>query len=151
MCTKAGGGTVTVTNGTFTMPNVAVTCEFTNTRTTNAVSLKKTWVDGKSGDKAELTITGGTGNDKVKTSESNGDTGSWTDNTNVASATVQSGASVSVAEVLNANNTGDYTSSTAVCTKAGGGTVTVTNGTFTMPNVAVTCNSPTPAPPTRCR
>ena len=75
-----------MTNGTFTMPNVAVTCNFTNTRTTNAVSLKKNWVDGASpATPPKLTITGGTG--ATKTSTSNGDTGSWTDTAKQATST----------------------------------------------------------------
>ncbi len=125
-------------DGTFPMPNYPVTCTYTNTRTSNGLELKKEWIDGIKDDTATLTIVGGTGDDKSKVSTSNGDTGSWTDNTNVAQAQVLSGDEFDVTEVLGAQNKGTYEKS-VVC-KAGNDTlVPGQDGKYTMPNKPVTC------------
>ena len=125
-----------MTDGSFDDAATSRSCKFTNTRTTNAVSLQKNWVDGVKGDTAKLTITGGTG--ATKTSTSNGDTGSWTDTGKQATSTVGKGTTVTVGEQLGASNLGVYGTPTLACT-ADGQPFAVTGDSFEMPNKVVVC------------
>jgi uncharacterized repeat protein (TIGR01451 family)/fimbrial isopeptide formation D2 family protein len=120
-------------NGGFTMPNASVTCTYTNTAKTATVTLQKTWVNGIAGDTTALTINGG----NPATSTSGGQAGSWTDPTNVATATVSTGSVVTLAEALGAANKAGYGSSLS-CTN---GVNPAADGTFTVPAsaTAITC------------
>ncbi len=114
----AGGGG---RSGTLEVPAspVPVTCTFINTRTSATMTLQKEWLNGATGDSAELTISG---SDEATfgtaTSTALGAPGSHTDTTNQASATIFSGATVDVAEALGPANTGSYTSQ-VVCDQPG--------------------------------
>ena len=147
-------GSGTGVSGTFTMPDVPVVCTLTNTRTTYQVTLQKEWIDGYAGDTATLQIAGGQDGTQTATSTSTGVTGSQVDATNVATATVGSGATVTVGEVLGSDNVGEYVAGTVVCT-AGGESVTVgEDSTFAMPTSDVDCSITNersvtpPSPPT---
>lgn len=138
-CTKAGGGTVTVTNGSFTMPEDNVACSVTNTRNRHDVLLIKEWIDGLKGDTATLTITGGTGSNKTATSTAAGSRGSWIDSQNFASANVASGDPFEVSETLKAD-AGTYKRNVVCRTGGPGGEIlTATNGVYTMPKQQVLC------------
>ncbi len=131
---SAGGGGLT---GSFTMPDQPVVCTFTNTRKSHEVKLQKAWVNARGGDTAALTIKGGlpeTGT-PTTTSTATGALGTFLDTTNVASSTVQVGDTVTVTEVLGASNVGKY-GATLVCDN---GVVPAADGSFSMPDAAVTC------------
>ena len=119
-----------------------VTCTFTNTRQKNLIILLKRWVNSATNDSAELTITGGLVDPAEATSISDG--GSYLDDAKgrQASTLAYSGVEVSVSELLdNESNLGTYTS-TLVCTVGQGEDQRIletNNGTFDMPNTAVTC------------
>ncbi len=107
--------------GSYLVPGTpaAVTCTITNTRTSAAMTLQKTWVNGAADDTADLTISGSdpatTGS---ATSTATGTAGSETDTVNRAAATVFSGQAVNLAETLGAGNIGTYTSQIA-CDQTG--------------------------------
>ena len=124
------GGPVAVTNGDIVMPNAAVTCTFTNTAATKAVSLTKIWVNALSGDTAALTISGAQVSAVAGSSTAPG-------TVTPATATAAVGSTVHLAEVLGTGNRGVYTTGLACSTT--GGPVAVTNGDIVMPNAAVTC------------
>ena len=140
------GATISWTSGaktaTFTAPaSGAVTCTVTNTRTTSSVTFQKAWVGGASGDTSALSINGATVSPGLATSTSNGTVGTQIDTTNTATASVPSGSTVSLAEVLGASNVGAYAVSGFTCT---GATISWTSGaktaTFTAPaSGSVTC------------
>ena len=143
-CTDAGGLVYTdlALTGTYAVPStpVDVTCTFVNTRTSAELTLQKAWVDGAGGDTADLDITARLGQDPAdgNTSTSGGVIGTETDDTDVVTATVLSGETVDLDEVLGAGNTGAY-DSTLAC---GQDEATVgTSGTYTMPKdpEPVTC------------
>ena len=87
---------------------VPVTCTVTNTRTSTSLILQKAWVNGGTGDTADLSIDGATTGPGFATAivPANGN-GLSTDK---ATATVLSGDTVELAETLGAANTGTYTS-----------------------------------------
>ena len=143
-CTDANGLTYTdlALTGTYAVPStpVDVTCTFVNTRTSAELTLQKAWVDGADGDIADLDIGAQLGQIPAdgNTSTSAGVIGTETDDTNVVTATVLSGETVSLGEVLGAGNTGAY-DSTLACGQAEATDGTI--GTYTMPKdpAAVTC------------
>ena len=132
------GGVTPDKDGVFTMPNTAVTCTYTNTRTSNDVVLQKEWVNSAVGDTADLKIIGGLEDPAEATSTSDG--GSYLDDEDTASTLVYSGETVTVSEILGEDNLGTYTSA-LLCTTAGeeGPEEFNITGTFTMPNTTVTC------------
>jgi hypothetical protein len=136
-CTKDGTA-VSIPNNVVTLAaGDNVICSITNTYR-RSVTVRKTWVNGVSGDKADLAINGATASPGKATSTANGTAGSWTDTTNVATALPTAGSTVSVAETLASANVGKYTSALA-CVDGNNNAVTVTNGAFTMPSAAVVC------------
>jgi hypothetical protein len=138
----------TSTSGSFTVPNTlvagtTVTCTFTNTRTQATLVLQKTWINAVANDQANLSIAGSDpGTSGTATSTATGATGSETDTTHVATATIFSGETVTVGEDLPDTNTGAYDSaiscapSTGFTAGAGG-----QDGTIVEPSppVATTC------------
>lgn len=103
------------TSGSFTMPKTAApaTCTFTNTRTSVELVLEKEWINGESGDAAELSVTS-TFPGLPETSVSAGIAGSEVDSP-VKTVTVLSGETVGLAEMLDAGNDAAYATS-LVCT-----------------------------------
>ncbi|HZE39706.1 MAG TPA: hypothetical protein VE172_12935 [Stackebrandtia sp.] len=97
-------------SGTYTVPTdpVAVTCEFTNTRTKASLTLHKTWVDGAKGDTAGLSIDGAEDGGGSATSTATGASGSVADTGHQATATVYSGQKVDLDEVWGAGHVGTY-------------------------------------------
>ena len=94
------------------MPDANVLCTFTNESAKAVVTLKKAWVKAFAGDTAKLNIAGGAS----ATATSTATEGDSIDNTNVASANVRLGASVTLSETLPAAdvpNDGTYTSTWA--------------------------------------
>jgi hypothetical protein len=122
---------VSASGGSFTMPNNDVMCTVTNSAFQSTVTLQKEWVAGVNGDRASLTINGGT----AATSTSDGNRGAVTDTQNVATATVSQGSLVNVAEALGDDNAGTYNAS-LTCT---GGAAPDAQGSFRMPQGDVTC------------
>jgi hypothetical protein len=129
--------------GTYAVPDtpVAVTCTITNNRTSATLILQKTWVNGSTGDTADLSVNGATTGAGFATSTASGGTGSETDTANQATAPVLSGESVDLAETLGSTNLGSYTSAISCdqpgLTPDGDGQ----GGTYTVPATpsAVTC------------
>jgi len=121
-------------DGTFTvtaaMVASGVTCTFTNTRQQATVVLQKHWNNGATGDRADLSITGGEPSpSKSATSTVTADTGpTFTDEVNQAAAAIQTGDTVTVAESLPGANTGSY-DTTLVCDN---GAQPDADGTFTV-------------------
>jgi len=121
--TTTGNGTT----GFFVVPGTlpldqTIVCTFTNTRHEAEVTLNKAWVNGAAGDTAGLSIVGTdlqTGESPTSTATSTATGGTETDTTNVASAPIFGGETVTLNEDLPAlgdpPNTGAYTS-TIVCT-----------------------------------
>jgi hypothetical protein len=130
-CTGATASSSTLP-ATFTMPDADVTCTYTNTRVTRSLTLKKTWVNGKSGDAITVTTTGLASNATISSTSSgnNTDTGSAVSNAPGATVTLP-------AEVFNTGSQGNYTT-TVACT---GATPSGSSpgATFTMPDNDVTC------------
>ena len=133
-CVLAGTSTVVSgsADGTFDMPNQAVVCTYTNTRTQNLLTLRKAWVNGLTGDQAVLTIAGGVAPATSTSTVPDAVT------VNNASVQVRSGAQVTVSESV--TGTGTYTPALE-CVLAGTSTVVSgsADGTFDMPNQAVVC------------
>ena len=124
-CT-ANGSPLTVTGNTITMPNAAVTCTFTNTGVTNAVTVVKELVGFEDPGLFNLLVNG------IVVALNVGDGGQGT------SGTIIAGTTVTVTETAGTGTSlGNYTSSLAC--ESGGQTITVTNGQFMMPAAAVTC------------
>jgi hypothetical protein len=128
--------------GTFDIPDppVDVTCTFTNSRTFATLTLHKDWVNGASGDQAGLSITGtdpATSGTATAIVPPGGDGLSGQS----ASATIYSGQTIVVSEVLppsGHSNTGTYSSELS-CDN--GTTAAGTTGSFTVPPAPadVTC------------
>ena len=118
-CT-ANGSPLTVTGNTITMPNAAVTCTFTNTGVTNAVTVVKELVGFNDPGLFNLLVNGTV----VAPNVGNGGQGT--------SGTINAGTTVTVTETAGTDTIlGNYTSSLAC--ESGGLPITVTNGQFTMP------------------
>jgi hypothetical protein len=136
--------TTSSTSGSFTVPNTlaagtTITCSFTNTRTSTAVTLQKTWVNAVGNDQANLSIAGtDPGTSGAATSTATGAPGSETDNVHVATATIFSGETVNVGEVLPDTNIGSYDSAIS-CTPATGFTADAggQSGTIVVPSTPV--------------
>jgi hypothetical protein len=143
----------TGTSGSFTVPatlaGATITCTFTNTRIQATLTLQKDWVNGFNGDQAGLSVTGtdpatGAAPTSTAMSTSNGATGSFLDTTNVASAPIFSGESVTLSEDLppaGHTDTGAY-DSTITCDQPGlTPGLAGQSGTFAVPAtpVDVTC------------
>jgi hypothetical protein len=119
------------TTGTFVVPgtlplNQTINCAFTNTRNEAELTLQKAWVNGVAGDTSGLTIVGTdlvTEETPTSTATSTATGGTETDTTNVATAPILSGETVTVDENQPAPghppNTGSYTSA-IVCTPSNG-------------------------------
>lgn len=125
---SATGNTVVLAGGDN------VTCTFTNTAV-GKLTLQKAWVHGAAGDKTTLSVTGGT--DVVSTALG----GTQTDTIHTVVVNVLEGRSIDLAEALDSNNAGAYTSSIS-CDQSGlSPNPTGTGGTYTMPLAAddVTC------------
>ena len=110
-CTDPAGLTYmpSAPSGTYTVPAAAstVVCTFTNTRTSATLILQKEWVNAAAGDQAGLSITGtDPATSGSATSTASGAAGSQIDTVNRATATIFSGETVTLAEVLGAGNTG---------------------------------------------
>ncbi|MBO1268557.1 DUF11 domain-containing protein [Arthrobacter cavernae] len=141
-CTDANGLSYTplALTGSYTVPAspVAVTCTFTNTRTSALLTLKKHWTNGAQGDTADLDITAQLGQSPAAGATSVADgSAQFTDTTNTVTASVLSGETVSLAEVLGAGNLGSYTSSLS-CSAAGlvPEPTPGLSGSYTMPKTA---------------
>ncbi len=111
-CTNSGTGGTTVTSGTGTsfsftpVNNDVIACTFTNTRKSATLTLRKTWVDGVSGDTATVTSSGFTNNATSGLSTSSGnntDTGS--------AATVYAGETGTISETFGIGASASYTAS----------------------------------------
>ena len=141
--------TTSGTSGSFTVPNTlaagtTITCTFINTRTEATLDLQKTWVNAVANDQANLSIAGSDpGTSGAATSTATGATGSETDTTHVATATIFSGETVTVGEDLPSINTGAYDSAIS-CTPSTGFTAGAggQDGTIIEPSppVATTCS-----------
>ena len=108
------------------MPNAAVTCTFTDTGVTNAVTVVKELVGFGDLGLFNLLVDGNVVAPNV------GDGGQGT------SGTILAGTTVTVTETAGTDTSlGNYTSSLAC--QSGGQPITVINGQFTMPAAAVTC------------
>ncbi len=95
----ANGSPLTVTNNLFTMPNAAVTCTFTNTGVTNAVTVVKELVGVEDPGLFNLLVNGNAVASNV------GDGGQGT------SGTIIAGTTVTVTETAGAGTSlGNYTS-----------------------------------------
>ncbi len=150
-CTPADGFTAGQggQGGRYQVPDmpVPVTCTVTNTRTSTSLILQKTWVNGGTGDTADLSVDAATTGPGFATAivPANGN-GLSTDK---ATATVLSGDTVELAETLGAGNVGSYTSQLACdqpgLTPSGDGQ----GGTYEVPTtpVPVTCTFTNVAPP----
>jgi len=135
------GTTATGTAGGFTVPTppVDVVCTFTNTRTSSTVTLQKAWVNGATGDTADLAVSGSDpGTAASDRSTASGAAGTETDTAHRATATVFSGETVTVGETLGTGNTGSYTSALS-CDN--GTSADGTSGSFTVSSTPtpVTC------------
>jgi LPXTG-motif cell wall-anchored protein len=125
----------------FTVPSsTAVACVYTNTRQQATVVLQKHWNIGAIGDAASLSITGGSPDPASASSTVTIGTGqTFTDTTNQASAAVQTGDQVTVAEDLPAGNRGSY-DTTLSCDNGvapdSGGSFTITPA---LAGTVVTC------------
>jgi LPXTG-motif cell wall-anchored protein len=125
----------------FTVPSsTAVACVYTNTRQQATVVLQKHWNNGAIGDAASLSITGGSPDPASASSTVTIGTGqTFTDTTNQASAAVQTGDQVTVAEDLPAGNRGSY-DTTLSCDNGvapdSGGSFTITPA---LAGTVVTC------------
>lgn len=110
------------TSVNFTMPNSDVTCTFTNTRKSAALTLAKTWVNGISGNTATVTSSGFTNNASSGASVSSGA------NTTTGSAvTVYAGESGTISESFSVGDGNNYVPSLACTGTSGlsGNTLTV--------------------------
>ena len=116
-------------SGDFTVASTPVdtTCTFTNTRTSTTLIVEKEWVDGESGDTAEITVTSDLGGGTA-TSTSTGQAGSEVD-TPVVTTTVLSGEAVIIDEVLGDTNLATYASSL----DCGAGVIGTTSGQIIVP------------------
>jgi uncharacterized repeat protein (TIGR01451 family) len=117
---------------TFTMPENDVTCTYTNTRITYTVTLKKTWIDGKSGDAITVATQGLEQNASVTSTSTGSNTDTGTPAANPPGATV-----TLPAETFTTGSSSDYTT-TVACTGAelSGN---APGATFTMPSGNVVC------------
>jgi hypothetical protein len=131
-------------SGSFVVPSAltagtTITCTFTNTRNQAELILQKTWVNGATGDSADLSITGtdpatGAASTSTATSVSIGAAGPFPDLRNRAEAPIFAGETVTVSEILGALNIGTYTSALA-CND--GTTASGTSGTVAVPSTPV--------------
>ncbi|UVJ41003.1 DUF11 domain-containing protein [Arthrobacter sp. CJ23] len=131
--------------GSYAVPPTpaAVTCTFTNTRTSAVLTLQKHWINGAQGDTADLDITAQLGQSPAAGAASVAiGSAQFADTAKTVTATVLSGETVSLAEALGAGNLGSYTSSLS-CSAAGLNPEPTPglNGAYTMPKTAapVTC------------
>jgi hypothetical protein len=130
-CDNGTGGPGT--SGTFTVPAAPsdVTCTFANTRTSATLMLQKEWLNAFSGDQADLSITGtDPSTSGAATSTALGGPGSEIDVRNRAVATIYSGQTLTLSEILSGDNVGTYSSSL----NCNGTTTTGTTGSFTVPS-----------------
>src|SRR5262249_3345094 len=107
--TPGGGGQA----GTLVVPAtpVDVTCTITNTRAaTGHLTLQHPWVNGASGDSADLAATGGQQDGASTAVVPGGGTGTSPDKVVVP---IAAGDSVDLSEILGAGDTGRYTSALA--------------------------------------
>ncbi|MGI9290932.1 MAG: beta strand repeat-containing protein, partial [Gammaproteobacteria bacterium] len=86
-----------------------VTCTYTNALQSATLTLRKEWVNGISGDMANLDTDGV--NDGMNTSTSGGVAGSEIDDTNTVVTTALAGELVTLSEMLDVGNTGSYATS----------------------------------------
>lgn len=139
ICTNQTGNTVASglgISGTFVFPaqsgdGVNVTCVFTNQPLSAKVTVIKTWVNAVDGDTASFTANTQSGSSTAPT------------NGNVITANFAQGTKVNVAEVLASTNKGVYTT-TLKCTNAAGTSVGTVEqggmkGSFTLGASNVTC------------
>ena len=117
---------------TFTMPDNDVTCTYTNARVSRSLTLKKTWVNGKSGDQVTVTTTGLASNATITSTSSgnNTDTGSSVANAPGATVTLP-------AETFNTGSQSNYTTTVACTGVTPSGSSP--GATFAMPDNDVTC------------
>ncbi|WP_169580740.1 SpaA isopeptide-forming pilin-related protein [Microbacterium thalassium] len=108
----------------------SITCTITNTAKTTEIVVNKTWVNAFQGDEAHLTINGTT-----ETSTATG-TANQTDS-DVVVKTVRVGESVTVSEILDDENQGEYTSTYSCAPVGGSGSGLST--TFTAPLAGAEC------------
>ena len=133
------GSPATIVTSTLAQPGSSATVTNTITRNQHQVTLQKTWVNGVEDDSTVLTVRGGIDGPASDTSFANGDPGAWTDLENVVTSSVYTGATVTVSESLDQENTGSYTPS-LLCIDGQGATVPDSgDGIFPMPDRNVTC------------
>ena len=125
-------------SGIYTLPGAvtsAVTCTFTNTRTSATLTLQKRWVNGAAGDSADLSIAGATaapGAATATVASTGSATGTGT-SSQTATMTVLSGQQVSLSEML--SGIGGYDTALS-CTDGTGLTYTTgLAGSYTMPKI----------------
>jgi hypothetical protein len=130
-CTGATASSSTLP-ATFTMPDADVVCTYTNARVSRSLTLKKAWINAKSGDAITVTTTGLTNNATVSstTTGNNTDTGSAASNVPGATVTLP-------AETFDTGSQAIYTT-TVACTGATP-SGSAPGATFTMPDNDVTC------------
>ena len=130
-CTGATPSSSTLP-ATFTMPDADVVCTYTNARVSRSLTLKKTWVNGKSGDQITVTTTGLASNATITSTSSGGNTDTGSPVSNAPGATV-----TLPAETFNTGLQAFYTT-TVSCTGATP-SGSAPGATFTMPDNDVTC------------
>ena len=121
---------------TFTMPDAEVVCTYTNTRAERKLTLRKVWVNAKSGDAIAVSTTGLANNASVS-STADGTGNNSTDGLPVSNA---AGGTVTLpAEQFTTGSQANYTT-TVACTGATPSSSTPGPATtFTMPDNDVTC------------
>jgi hypothetical protein len=87
--------------------DTAITCTYTNTLQSANLTLRKTWVNGVTGDTAQLILSGDSSGSNADTSTSTGFPGTETDDTHTAVLSVLVGETINLTEVLS-DNTGSY-------------------------------------------
>jgi hypothetical protein len=107
------------------LAGTTVTCTVTNTRTTGTVRLHKVWRDGVPGDTAHLTISSATSTGDATSTVPRPAPPVFDDSGHAAVATIDSGETITVAEVLGQDNTGSY-GSQLVCDNGISGSRSVT-------------------------
>ncbi|MFC0195856.1 SpaA isopeptide-forming pilin-related protein [Microbacterium arthrosphaerae] len=138
---QGAGRAFALTVTAATSPDGKIRCLFVNTARTATVHLVKTWVNGQTGDSADLSISGLVAT--TGTSVSNGAVGSFTDTENAISKQALIGSQVTVGELIKVvkGAASDYTS-TLVCTTGDETEIFAADGrqgAFPMPNESVWC------------
>ena len=119
---------------TFTMPDADVVCTYTNTavQAGRRLTLQKSWVNGKSGDRITVSTTGLTTNASVTSTSSGGNTDAGT------AVDATPGATVTLpAETFDTGSPSNYTTTVSCAGATPSGSSP--GATYTMPDNDVTC------------